>query len=173
MKKLYGYKTMNNKTQLKLWLIVISLLWVNMSNAYSQKVEYGSFDELLNDIKSRRLEKPISFMSQELYAIEKGEKTFIDDEYIGYTTLLSTCFIQNNQPYRSDSLLSHVIDYMQCTGRTSPYSYVLHSAYGSLLMSLENYALAEKQLEASIREMRLQNVMGENFAVIESMLAVL
>lgn len=148
-------------------LLVIGLL----TTQASAQEEYNSIEELVYDVNSRQVERPIVFLSSVITSIEDNVIAFDDEEYVGYVSLLSTCFIVNNEPYKADSLLAHAIDYMQSLGRTS-HSYGLHVGYGSLLMTLENYSSAAQHIELSVNEMRKQNMVDENYAVVMSMLAV-
>lgn len=152
-------------------LLFLILFGLFTTQAKSQEVEYNSFEELLYDINSRQIERPIFFLSREIVSVENNEVAFDDEEYVTFVSLLSTCFIVNNEPYKADSILSHALDYMQSHDLSS-YSYGLHVGYGSLLMTLENYSSAAQHLELFIDEMRKQNIIDENYAVVLSMLAV-
>lgn len=152
-------------------LLFLILFGLFTTQAKSQEVEYNSFEELMYDINSRQIERPIVFLSREIVTIENNEVAFDDEEYVTFVSLLSTCFIVNNEPYKADSILSHALDYMQSHDLSS-YSYGLHVGYGSLLMTLENYDSAAQHLELFIDEMRKQNIIDENYAVVLSMLAV-
>ena len=152
-------------------LLFLILFGLFTTQAKSQEVEYNSFEELMYDINSRQIERPVVFLSREIVSIENDEVAFDDEEYVTFVSLLSTCFIVNNEPYKADSILSHALDYMQSHDLSS-YSNVLHVGYGSLLMTLENYSSAAQHLELFIDEMRKQNIIDENFAVVLSMLAV-
>lgn len=152
-------------------LFVLFVLCLSSTQANSQELEYNSEEELVYDITSRRVEKPILFLSRQITAIENNEIPLNDEEYVNYVSLLSTCFVINNQPYKSDSILSHSIDYLLQTEKTSNI-YLLQYSYGALLTTLENYSLAALYFEKAIEIMREQNNMGENLAVVISMLAV-
>lgn len=152
-------------------LLFLILFGLFTTQAKSQEVEYNSFEELMYDINSRQIERPIFFLSSEIVSIENNEVAFDDEEYVTFVSLLSTCFIVNNEPYKADSILSHALDYMQSHDLSS-YSYGLHVGYGSLLMTLENYSSAAQHLELFIDEIRKQNIIDENYAVVLSMLAV-
>ena len=152
-------------------LLFLILFGLFTTQAKSQEVEYNSFEELMYDINSRQIERPIVFLSREIVTIENNEVAFDDEEYVTFVSLLSTCFIANNEPYKADSILSHALDYMQSHDLSS-YSYGLHVGYGSLLMTLENYSSAAQHLELFIDEMRKQSIIDENYAVVLSMLAV-
>mgnify|MGYP002523407327 CR=1 FL=1 len=152
-------------------LLFIILFGLFTTQAKSQEVEYNSFEELMYDINSRQIERPIVFLSREIVTIDNNEVAFDDEEYVTFVSLLSTCFIVNKEPYKADSILSHALDYMQSHDLSS-YSYGLHVGYGSLLMTLENYSSAAQHLELFIEEMKKQNIIDENFAVVLSMLAV-
>ena len=152
--------------------LLILLLFCQCTNqANSQEVEYDSFEELMYDINSRQVEKPIAFLSMAISSIENNEVAFDDEEYVTFVSLLSSCLIVNNEPHKADSILAHALDYMQGRGMTL-YSYGLHVGYGTLLMSLENYSGAAQHIELYINEMRKQNIIDENYAVVLSMLAV-
>ena len=161
---------MNTKS-LYISLLFLILFGLFTTQAKSQEVEYNSFEELMYDINSRQVERPIVFLSREIFSIENKEVPFDDEEYVTFVSLLSTCFIANNEPYKADSILSHALDYMQSHDLSS-YSYGLHVGYGSLLMTLENYSSAAQHLELFIDEMRKQSIIDENYAVVLSMLAV-
>ena len=159
------------RKSLSISLLFLILFGLFTTQAKSQEVEYNSFEELMYDINSRQVERPIVFLSREIFSIENKEVPFDDEEYVTFVSLLSTCFIANNEPYKADSILSHALDYMQSHDLSS-YSYGLHVGYGSLLMTLENYSSAAQHLELFINEMRKQNIIDENYAVVLSMLAV-
>lgn len=161
---------MNTKS-LYISLLFLILFGLFTTQAKSQEVEYNSFEELMYDINSRQVERPIVFLSREIFSIENKEVPFDDEEYVTFVSLLSTCFIANNEPYKADSILSHALDYMQSHDLSS-YSYGLHVGYGSLFMTLENYSSAAQHLELFIDEMRKQSIIDENYAVVLSMLAV-
>ena len=150
---------------------IIFVLCLSSTQANSQELEYNSEEELIYDITSRRVENPILFLSRQITAIENNEIPLNDEEYVNYVSLLSTCFVINNQPYKSDSILSHSIDYLLQTEKTSNI-YLLQYSYGTLLMTLENYSLAALYFEKAIESMREQNNMGDNLAVVISMVAV-
>ena len=156
---------MNTKS-LYISLLFLILFGLFTTQAKSQEVEYNSFEELMYDINSRQVERPIVFLSREIFSIENKEVP-----YVTFVSLLSTCFIANNEPYKADSILSHALDYMQSHDLSS-YSYGLHVGYGSLLMTLENYSSAAQHLELFIDEMRKRSIIDENYAVVLSMLAV-
>lgn len=159
------------KKSLYFSLLILILFGLFTTQAKSQEVEYNSFEELMYDINSRQIERPIVFLSREIVSIENNEVAFDDEEYVTFVSLLSTCFIVNNEPYKADSILSHALDYMQSHDLSS-YSYGLHVGYGSLLMTLENFSSAAQHLELFIDDMRKQNIIDENYAVVLSMLAV-
>ena len=92
---------------------VIFILCLSLTQVKSQELEYNSAEELVYDITSRRVEKPIIFLSRQIKAIEDNEIPLNDEEYVNYVSLLSTCFVINNQPNKSDSILSHSIDYLR------------------------------------------------------------
>lgn len=128
-------------------------------------------EELLYDINSRSVDKPILFLSRQIDAIEKNETSLNEYEYANYVSLLSTCFVINNQPNKSDSILSHSIDYLQQIGKTS-YLYILQFSYGALLGTIENYSLAARYFRLAIDEMRKYNINGDDLAVTISLLSV-
>lgn len=160
---------MRRKT-LYISLLIFILFGPFTTQAKSQEVEYNSFEELMYDINSRQVERPIAYISSVVTAYESGETSFDDEDYVGFVLLLSNCFIINNEPYKADSILTHSIDYLQDIGRTSR-SFGLHFGYGSLLMTLENYVSAARHLELFINEERKLNMIDESFAVVLCMLA--
>lgn len=150
---------------------VIFILCLSSTQVKSQELEYNSEEELVYDITSRRVDKPILFLSRQIKAIENNEIPLNDEEYVNYVSLLSTCFVINNQPNKSDSILSHSIDYLQQIEKTSNI-YLLQYSYGTLFMTVENYSLAAQHFEMAIDEMRKQNMTGDNLGVVISMLSV-
>ena len=152
-------------------LLILLLFSLFINQARSQEVVYNSLEELMYDINSRQVERPIVFLSSMIIAIEHEEVTFDDEEYVGFVSLLTTCFIANGESYKADSILSHAINYMQIIGRPSYQYSGLHVGYGSLLMTLENYDSAAQHFELFIDEMQNQNMIDENYAVVMSMLA--
>ena len=140
--------------------------------AFSQD-EYDSAEELINDIKNRNFEKPIAFMERTLFQMEKDStEEFQDSIYIGITTLLTSSYIESNQPYSADSLLSHAINFFVQSGKTSNHFYILFLSYGSLLAHLGNYPLAKSYLSPVIDFLKNEGIYNENHAVALSMLAV-
>lgn len=150
---------------------VIFILCLSSTQVKSQELEYNSEEELVYDITSRRVEKPILFLSKQIKAIENNEIQLNDEEYVNYVSLLSTCFVINNQPNKSDSILSHSIDYLRQIEKTSNI-YLLQYSYGALFSTIENYTLAARHFEMAIEEMRKQNKTGDDLAVVISMLSV-
>ena len=150
---------------------VIFILCLSLTQVKSQELEYNSAEELVYDITSRRVEKPIIFLSRQIKAIEDNEIPLNDEEYVNYVSLLSTCFVINNQPNKSDSILSHSIDYLRQIEKTSNI-YLLQYSYGTLFSTIENYNLAARHFEMAIDEMRKQNITGDDLAVVISMLSV-
>ena len=145
---------------------------ITLLPSYSQNVEYDSFDELISDIKSRNLEKPIVFMKQYLASVENGTEVFQDTAYISTTTLLVSSYAQNNQIYEADTLLAHVIDYMGKTGKKSPLAYSLFIAKGGILSLLQNYDIASVYLKSALDMVNEQEGKRENYSVVMSMLAI-
>lgn len=159
------------KTRCQYICSFIFILCLSSTQANSQELEYNSEEELIYDINSRRVDKPILFLSKQIKAIENNEIPLNDEEYVNYVSLLSTCFVINNQPNKSDSILSHSINYLRQTEKTSNI-YLLQYSYGALFATIENYSLAAQHFEMAIDEMRKQNMTGDNLAVVISMLSV-
>ena len=151
-------------------LLILLLFGLFTTQAKSQEVEYNSFEELMYDINSRQVERPIAFISGAVAEFESGVVSFDDEVYVESVLLLSNCFMINDEPYKADSILSHAIDFMQSIDRTS-MSFGLHFGYGSLLMTLENYGGAAQHFELFINEERKLNMIDEGYAVVLSMLA--
>lgn len=140
--------------------------------AFSQD-EYDSAEELINDIKNRKFEKPIAFMERTLFQMENDSiEEFQDSIYIGITTLLTSSYIESNQPHSADSLLSHAISFFVQSGKTSKHFYILYLGYGGLLAHLGNYYLAKSYLSPVVDFLRNEGIYNENHAVALSMLAV-
>ena len=156
--------------RLRLLFLLIGLL--SLTPSYSQNVEYASADELIRDIKSRNFEKPISYMRQYLASVENGTEVFQDTTYIGMTTLLASAYTQNNQIHEADTLLAHVINYMERAGKKSSLAYSLFVAKGGVLSLLHNYDLASVYLKLALEMVNEQEGEKENYSVILSMLAV-
>ena len=141
-------------------------------SAYSQKVDYDSAEQLVNDLKGRNYEKSIAFMEHQLDSIEKNSKdVFPDSIYVGIVTLLTGAYIQTDNIYEADTLLNHSINYMIRTGRKSSLAYELFVAYGGLQVQLQNFKIAAIYLKSAADILASQNDKGENYSVILSMLA--
>ena len=140
--------------------------------SYSQNVVYDSVDELISDIKSRKYEKPISYMRHYLASVENGTEVFQDTAYVGMTTLLASSYAQNNQIHEADTLLAHVIDYMGKTGRKSSLAYSLFIAKGGISSLLQNYDIASVYLKSALDMVNEQEGKRENYSVVMSMLAI-
>jgi len=153
-------------------ILIIGLVCYNLPS-FSQDEVYGSVGDLINDVYGRNSQESISFMENYLSSIEKNlNKQSQDSAYVGMISLLVTAYIQNNQPYLADSLLSHSINYMIETKRTSDVLYLLYSAYGSLYFYLQNYNLATTYYESAIQLYNETNlVKGATYAVMLSVLA--
>ena len=153
-------------------ILFIGLVCYNLPS-FSQDEVYGSVGDLINDVYGRNSQKSISFMENYLSSIEKNlNNQSQDSAYVGMISLLVTAYIQNNQPYLADSLLSHSINYMIETKRTSDVLYLLYSAYGSLYIFLQNYSLATTYYESAIQLYNETNlVKGATYAVMLSVLA--
>lgn len=156
--------------RLRLLFLLIGLL--SLTPSYSQNVEYASADELIRDIKSRNFEKPISYMRQYLASVENGTEVFQDTTYIGMTTFLASAYTQNNQIHEADTLLAHVINYMERAGKKSSLAYSLFAAKGGVLSLLHNYDLASVYLKSALDMVNEQEGKRETYSVIMSMLAV-
>ena len=157
-----------------MWLRSLFLLigLLSLIPSYSQNVEYDSVDELINDIKSRNFDKPISYMRHYLSAVENGTEQFQDTIYIGMTGLLAQVYTQNDQIHKADSLVLHSINYLLEGGKTSPFAYSLYVTYGGILCQLENYTKASFYLKPAMELVKDKEGRGETYSGILSMLAI-
>ena len=156
--------------KLKYVILLIGLLC--SLSSFSQKDDYDSVEQLVNDIHSRRFEKPVNFMKRQIVSMESDTiSQFQDTIYIGLVSLLATTYVQTNQPYSADSILSHAINYLTKTKRISSYAYSLYVTRGALLARMENYDSAARCLNPVVQSLKEKGEKGENYAAILSMLA--
>ena len=135
--------------------------------------EYDSAEDLVNDIKNRNFEKPIAFMERTLFQMENDStEEFQDSIYISMTSLLTSSYIESNQPYSADSLLSHSINFLVQSRKKSKLAYILFLGYGGLLAHLGNYSLAKSYLYPVVDFLNKEGEYNENYAIALSMLAI-
>ena len=162
-------KHYRNKLRYLLFLFLVCVATCSLAQIKDKE----TFEQVLHDIQTRNLERPIQLISNELSSMEQlSVSEFKDSDYIELTCLLATTYIQNNKIDEAEKLLSHAINFFDGDLKTSPFLYQLYNVYGAFSFSIENYETAKIYLEVAVSYLRSLESKNEEFALMLSVLAM-
>lgn len=162
-------KHYRNKLRYLLFLFLVCVATCSLAQIKDKE----TFEQVLHDIQTRNLERPIQLISNELSSMEQlSVSEFKDSDYIELTCLLATTYIHNNKIDEAEKLLSHAINFFDGDLKTSPFLYQLYNVYGAFSFSIENYETAKIYLEVAVSYLRSLESKNEEFALMLSVLAM-
>lgn len=153
--------------------ILCCLFFPNVNHILAQSsMDYSNEEELIYDIRSRNFEKPIKFLTVQLFEMEQNHtESFADSVYIGMTTLLSVAHVQNGDIHAAENVLSRSINFLAENHIQSKLLYSLYLALGGIEYNLGHYQQAKQYYEATNQLILGQDGKTEYYAVVLSCLA--